>query len=82
MLAAPKVRVNELEVTVVKAGVELKLKVYAPTVPVIRKVRKVATPLDAVTVVVPESVPVPVAMAAVTVVVELVVSTRLPLSKS
>jgi hypothetical protein len=75
--AATIVRV--LEVTAVRdAGVKVRVKF--PAVPVITRLVNVAIPDEAVTVVVPESVPVPEAIDATTATVELV--TVLPLAST
>ena len=79
LLAAPAVIVSELEVTAVKA-VGVKVKVKAPAVPVITRLVNVAIPEAAATVVVPESVPVPEAIDATTLTLELV--TVLPLAST
>ena len=78
-VAAPNVKVNDDEVTAVSA-VGVNVNVNGPAVPVIRKVVKVATPATAATVVVPDNVPVPVAIVATTLTVELV--TVLPLAST
>jgi hypothetical protein len=78
-VAVPKVRANEPEVIAVsEVGVNVKVKF--PAVPVITRFVKVATPLDAATVVVPESVPVPDAIVATTFTDEFV--TVLPLAST
>jgi hypothetical protein len=64
-VAAPKVSANEPDVIAV-SDVGVNVKVKFPAVPVITRFVKVATPLDAATVVVPESVPVPDAIVATT----------------
>jgi len=69
-VAAPNVKANEFEVTPVNDGVDAKDKVKFPAVPTSFNPLNVAMPELAVTVNVVESVPVPEAMAAVTVVVE------------
>ena len=69
-VAAPNVKANVLEVTPVSDGVDEKDKVKLPAVPTSFKPANVAMPEPAVTVNVVDNVPVPDAMAAVTVVVE------------
>ena len=69
--AAPNVKVNDDEVTAVNA-VGVNVNVNAPAVPVIRKLVNVATPATAATVVVPDNVPVPEAIEATTLTVEVV----------
>jgi len=64
------VRANEDDVTEVNAGLEVNCRVKLPAVPTIFNPANVAIPLEAVTVKVVDSVPVPEAMAVVTVVVE------------
>ena len=69
-VAAPAVNANEFEVNVaqllgVEVAVSQKLRVKFPTVPVIARFVKEAVLPDALTVVVPERVPVPEAMVAV-----------------
>ena len=71
--------VSELEVTGVNE-VGVKVRVKAPAVPVITRLVKVATPETAATVVVPESVPLPEAIDATTLTLELV--TVLPLAST
>jgi len=79
LLAAPAVMASELEVTALRdAGVKVRVKL--PAVPVITRLVNVAIPDDAVTVVVPESVPVPEAIDATTLTVEEV--TVLPLAST
>ena len=71
-VAAPNVKVNDDEVTAVNE-VGVKVNVNAPAVPVIRKLVNVATPATAATVVVPDNVPpVPEAIEATTLTVEVV----------
>ena len=77
--AAPNVKVNDDDVTAVSA-VGVNVKVKGPAVPVIRKLVNVATPATAARVVVPDNVPVPVAIVATTFTVELV--TVLPLAST
>jgi len=69
-VAVPLVRANEDDVTEVNAGLEVNCRVKLPAVPTIFNPANVAIPLEAVTVKVVDSVPVPEAMAVVTVVVE------------
>ena len=70
---------SELEVTALRdAGVKVRVKL--PAVPVMTRLVNVAIPDDAVTVVVPESVPVPEAIDATTLTVEEV--TVLPLAST
>ena len=69
-VAVPIVRANEEDVTEVSTGLEVNCNVKLPAVPTIFNPANVATPLEAVTVNVVDNVPVPEAMAAVTVVVE------------
>ena len=71
-VAAPFVKVNDDDVTAVNA-VGVNVNVNGPAVPVSRKLVNVATPATAATVVVPDNVPpVPVAIEATTLTVELV----------
>ena len=77
--AAPNVKVNDDDVTAV-SEVGVNVKVNGPAVPEIRKLVKVATPATAARVVVPDNVPVPVAIVATTLTVELV--TVLPLAST
>ena len=79
LLAAPVAMASALEVTGVNE-VGVKVRVKFPAVPVITRLVKVAIPDDAVTVVVPESVPVPEAIDATTLTEELV--TVLPLAST
>ena len=70
--AAPNVKVNDDDVTAV-SEVGVNVKVNGPAVPVSRKLVNVATPATAATVVVPDNVPpVPEAIVATTLIVELV----------
>jgi len=71
-VAVPTANANEVDVTAVReVGVNVRVKF--PAVPVSRKLVNVATPLTAATVVVPDSVPpVPEAIVATTLTVELV----------
>ena len=78
-VAAPNVKVNDDDVTAV-SEVGVKVNVNGPAVPVSRKLVNVATPATAATVVVPDNVPVPVAIVATTLTVELV--TVLPLAST
>ena len=78
-VAVPNVKVNDDDVTAVSA-VGVNVKVKGPAVPVIRKLVNVATPATAARVVVPDNVPVPVAIVATTFTVELV--TVLPLAST
>ena len=78
-VAVPNVKLKELDVTAVSA-VGVNVKVKGPAVPVSRKLVKVATPATAARVVVPDNVPVPVAIVATTLTVELV--TVLPLAST
>jgi len=72
-VAVPNVKVNEDDVTADRE-VGVNVKVNGPAVPVSRKLVNVATPFIAATVVVPDSVPpVPVAIVATTLTVELVI---------
>ena len=65
LLAAPAVMASELEVTALRdAGVKVRVKL--PAVPVMTRLVNVAIPDDAVTVVVPESAPMPEAIDATT----------------
>jgi hypothetical protein len=79
LLAALAVMASELEVTGVNE-VGVKVRVKFPAVPVITRLVNVAIPDEVVTVVVPESVPVPEAIDATTATVELV--TVLPLAST
>jgi hypothetical protein len=68
LVAAPAASAKLLEVTAVRdAGVKVRVKF--PAVPVITRLVNVATPATAVAVVVPESVPVPEAIDATTLLV-------------
>jgi hypothetical protein len=68
LVAAPAASAKLLEVTAVRdAGVKIRVK--SPAVPVITRLVNVATPATAVAVVVPESVPVPEAIDATTLLV-------------
>ena len=78
-VAVPNVKLKEVDVTAVSA-VGVNVKVKGPAVPVSRKLVKVATPATAARVVVPDNVPVPVAIVATTFTVELV--TVLPLAST
>ena len=78
-VAVPNVKVNDDDVTAVSA-VGVNVNVNGPAVPVSRKLVNVATPATAATVVVPDNVPVPVAIVATTFTVELV--TVLPLAST
>ena len=78
-VAVPNVKVNDADVTAVSA-VGVNVNVNVPAVPVIRKLVNVATPATAATVVVPDNVPVPVAIVATTFTVEVV--TVLPLAST
>ena len=79
LLAAPVAMASALEVTGVNE-VGVKVRVKFPAVPVMTRLVNVAIPDDAVTVVVPESVPVPEAIDATTLTEELV--TVLPLAST
>ena len=71
-VAVPNVKVNDDDVIAV-SEVGVNVNVNGPAVPVSRKLVNVATPATAATVVVPDSVPpVPVAIVATTLTVELV----------
>ena len=71
-VAVPNVKVNDDDVTAV-SEVGVNVKVNGPAVPVSRKLVNVATPATAATVVVPDNVPpVPVAIVATTLTIELV----------
>ena len=78
-VAVPNVKLTDDDVIAVSAD-GVNVNVNGPAVPVSRKVVKVATPATAATVVVPDNVPVPVAIVATTLTVELV--TVLPLAST
>jgi hypothetical protein len=72
LIAAPALSVSELDVAAI-SDVGVKIRVNAPAVPVITRFVKVATPLTAATVVVPVRVPVPDAIDATILLLEVVI---------